>query len=692
MDPVKRRAGQVQNKTPAPVQITAEQILLKTKERQEKEPAPPAQKITDVDELNDFRLRKRKQFEDRVRQQRYNINVWLKYAAFEESQHDFRRARSVFERTLDVDPRNPTVYIKYAEMETRYKHFNHARNIFTLTSRYKYTFFEEMLGNIPAARQIFDRWMGWKPDTPAWIAFVKLEMRYHEHERARQILERFIQCHPVLPSYLKYAKFLEKNLHDIEGARAIYQRAYAELGLTFANTDQYYCAFAQFEERRSRFPVERARTLYRFALEHLPRTQAPRLYAMFAQFEKQHGDRAAIEDVIVSKRRFQYEQLKADKCNYDVWFDYARLEESQGNPEHIREVYQRAISCVPPEEDKRLWRRYIYLWINFAMYEELEAKDDARAERIYQLCIDNVIPHTKFTFAKMWVLYSQFLVRQKKLPEARALLGRAIRTCPKHRIFRHAIELETQLGAVNACRQLHQRYIMWAPTASAAWVRFAEFETDLGEVDRARAIYDMAANQAAMDVPEAIWKAYIDMEIAQANPEGVRAIYERLLGRAGTVKVWVSYALFETDNDPALARAVFERGYKTIPKDMPDERATLLDSWRDFEERYGTPRPRPQSKLPTRQKKQRPIVGPDGQVQGWEEYIAYTFPEDAAQARSKMLAKAKAWKLKQQQQQRRLTEGGSGEEPQEEIDTETGAASTEGRRRRRLGLGMSLTC
>ncbi|KAJ4452493.1 putative Protein crooked neck [Paratrimastix pyriformis] len=353
-------------------------------------------------------------------------------------------------------------------------------------------------------------------------------------------------------------------------------------------------------------------------------------------------------------------ELKADKCNYDVWFDYARLEESQGNQStsafllapvdhrpHRPTADRRSIPNLhlcfiarthaypsphadpgglpaghlvrAPEEDKRLWRRYIYLWINFAMYEELEAK----------LCIDNVIP-TKFTFAKMWVLYSQFLVRQKKLRGA-GLLGRAIRTCPKHRIFRHAIELETQLGAVS-CRQLHQRYIM-GPTASAAWVRFAEFETDLGE--------------AAMDVPEAIWKAYIDMEIAQANPEGVRAIYERLLGRAGTVKVWVSYALFETDNDPALAR----------------------------------------SKLPTRQKKQRPIVGPDGQVQGWEEYIAYTFPEDAAQARSKMLAKAKAWKLKQQQQQRRLTEGGSGEEPQEEIDTETGAASTEGATAAAAGAG-----
>lgn len=40
----------------------------------------------------------------------------------------------------------------------------------------------------------------------------------------------------------------------------------------------------------------------------------------------------------------------------------------------VRELYERAIANVPPAEEKRLWRRYIYLWINYALYEELEAK------------------------------------------------------------------------------------------------------------------------------------------------------------------------------------------------------------------------------------------------------------------------------------------------------------------------------
>ena len=38
-----------------------------------------------------------------------------------------------------------------------------------------------------------------------------------------------------------------------------------------------------------------------------------------------------IEEVIVSKRRFAYEdQLRTNALQYDVWFDYVRLEEAAG--------------------------------------------------------------------------------------------------------------------------------------------------------------------------------------------------------------------------------------------------------------------------------------------------------------------------------------------------------------------------
>jgi crooked neck len=175
------------------MQVTAEQILREARERQEDENyTAPQQKITDPEELAVYRLKERKNYEDRLRMSKHAVGTWLKYAAFEEAQRDFERARSVYERAIDVDHRNTTLWLKYAEMEMRNRHINHARNVWdravTLMPRvdqywFKYIYMEEMLGNIIGARAIFDRWIEWEPDDHAWSSFVRLELRANQPDR-----------------------------------------------------------------------------------------------------------------------------------------------------------------------------------------------------------------------------------------------------------------------------------------------------------------------------------------------------------------------------------------------------------------------------------------------------------------------------------------------------------------------------
>lgn len=113
--------------------------------------------------------------------------------------------------------------------------------------------------------------------------------------------------------------------------------------------------------------------IFKYGLDRLPKSKSQSLYNQYTNFEKQYGDKEGIEDVVVGKRRVQYEEeIEANPKNYDVWFDYAKLEESTGDSTRVREVYERAIAQVPPANEKRYWRRYIYLWIYYALYEELE--------------------------------------------------------------------------------------------------------------------------------------------------------------------------------------------------------------------------------------------------------------------------------------------------------------------------------
>ncbi|XP_069579784.1 crooked neck-like protein 1 isoform X2 [Brachyistius frenatus] len=657
------KVAKVKNKAPAEVQITAEQLLREAKERElELLPPPPKQKITDEEELNDYKLKKRKGFEDNIRKNRTVISNWIKYAQWEESLKEIQRARSIYERALDVDHRNITLWLKYAEMEMKSRQVNHARNIWdraiTILPRvnqfwYKYTYMEEMLGNVAGCRQVFERWMEWEPDEQAWHSYINFQLRYKEVDKARIIYETFVIVHPEVKNWIKYARFEEKHGY-IAHSRKVYERAVEFFGEEHVE-ENLFVAFARFEETQKEF--ERVRVIYKYALDRIPKHQAQELFKNYTMFEKKFGDRRGIEDVIVSKRRFQYEEeVKANPHNYDAWFDYLRLVESDADPDTVREVYERAIANMPPIQEKRHWRRYIYLWINYGLYEELEVKDPERTRQVYQACLD-LIPHKKFTFAKIWLLYAQFEIRQKNLQGARKVMGTAIGKCPKNKLLKGYIELELQLREFDRCRKLYEKYLEFSPENCTTWIKFAELETILGDVERARAIFELAIGQPRLDMPEVLWKSYIDFEIEQEEFGNTRNLYKRLLQRTQHVKVWISYAKFELSIDDGgdrlqKCRQIFEEANKGMRScEEKEERLMLLESWRDYEKEFGSDatRERVSKLLPEKVKKRRKLTAEDGSDAGWEEYYDYIFPEDAAnQPNLKLLAMAKMWKRKQQ--------------------------------------------
>lgn len=114
------------------------------------------------------------------------------------------------------------------------------------------------------------------------------------------------------------------------------------------------------------------------------------------------------------------------------------------------------MSQVPEIADKKHWQRYIYLWLNYAFFEEVKAQDCERAKQVYERVI-KLVPHREFSFAKLWILFAQFLVRQRDLDRARKVFGMALGMCPRPKIFKAYAELELQLGEVERCRKIYER-------------------------------------------------------------------------------------------------------------------------------------------------------------------------------------------------------------------------------------------
>ena len=278
---------------------------------------------------------------------------------------------------------------------------------------------------------------------------------------------------------------------------------------------------------------------------------------------------------------------------------------------------------------------------------------------------------------------SQFEVRQMQLTTARKMLGQALGRCPKPKIFKGYIDMEMQLREFDRCRTLYEKFLENSPTNSYAWISYAGLEKLLDDVDRVRAIYEFAiANPQGLDIPEAVWKAYIDFEVEEGEYDRARALYEKLLDKTDHVKVWISFAEFEvsipedeeeeaeeeeaerviSDTAKARGRAVFDRAYRRMrERDLKEEvyhkypnnaniqRVVLLESWKQYELTYGDEKTLAQVEelMPKVVKKRRKLD--DG---SFEEYFDYLF-KDGDEGNQKMLnllKKAQEWRSRMQGQ------------------------------------------
>jgi len=181
-----------------------------------------------------------------------------------------------------------------------------------------------------------------------------------------------------------------------------------------------------------------------------------------------------------------------------------------------------------------------------------------------------------------------------------------------------------QLREFDRCRKLYQKFLEFNPANVYAWIKYAELEQLLEEEELCRAVFELAVSQPLLDMPELLWKAYIDYEFGEGQYDNTRELYERLLQRTKHVKVWISYAdmeasLGEFESEQATfrdrTRAVYKRAEQALKEaQLTEERALLLESWRDFEKAHGDEEAQAslRSKMPRKIKKRRKVTNDDG--------------------------------------------------------------------------------
>lgn len=122
---------------------------------------------------------------------------------------------------------------------------------------------EELLGNILGVRQVFERWMQWELYDKAWQAYLKLEQRYDEQDRASAIFERWVTARLEPRVWAKWGKFEEEECGKLDKAREVFQTAFEFLGAEeqIKKAQAVFIVFAKMETQLKEY--ERARVIYK---------------------------------------------------------------------------------------------------------------------------------------------------------------------------------------------------------------------------------------------------------------------------------------------------------------------------------------------------------------------------------------------------------------------------------------------
>ena len=143
----------------------------------------------------------------------------------------------------------------------------------------------------------------------------------------------------------------------------------------------------------------------------------------------------------------------------------------------------------------------MYLWYNYAVFEEEMGKDMQRADEIWNRAI-KLVPHKKFTFGKLWIFYANFCLRCNDLAKARKTYGRAIGIFPKEKVFKAYIEMEEHLGQLDRVRKIYELYCEKFTKYPRPWINFANFELTLEEEKRCRHVLETAQSIGVEGIPE----------------------------------------------------------------------------------------------------------------------------------------------------------------------------------------------
>ncbi|XP_014203459.1 pre-mRNA-splicing factor SYF1 [Copidosoma floridanum] len=346
----------------------------------------------------------------------------------------------------------------------------------------------------------------------------------HTYTEAVQIVKPQIAVGKLHSLWVAFAKFYEKN-EQISDARTVFEKAVLVPYMKVDDLASVWCEWAEMEIRHGNYKdalklMHRATVMpsRKVAYHDETETVQMRLYkslkvwSMYADLEESFGTFKtckAVYDKIIDLKIATPQII----INYGLF-----LEENNYFEEAFR-AYEKGIALFKWPNVFDIWNTYLTKFLKRYGGSKLE-----RTRDLFEQCLE----HCPAKYAKaLYLLYAKLEEEHGLSRHAMAVYERATSAVlpeEKFEMFNIYIKKAADIYGVPKTREIYEKAIevLNEESTREMCLRFAEMETKLGEVDRARAIYAHCSQICDPRVTANFWQIWKEFEVSHGNEDTMR--------------------------------------------------------------------------------------------------------------------------------------------------------------------------
>mmetsp|Transcript_21367 Transcript_21367/g.47607 ORF Transcript_21367/g.47607 Transcript_21367/m.47607 type:complete len:955 (+) Transcript_21367:58-2922(+) len=319
-----------------------------------------------------------------------------------------------------------------------------------------------------------------------------------------------------------FAKFYESH-DDLENARIIFEKATLVNFRAVDDLASVWCEWAEMELRHKeydqalevsrksvvagRFTKDKDRDVVQNRIY-----RSTKLWSMAIDLEESLGTTAST--------RAAYDQtIELKVSTPSLILNYARFLEERKYFEDAFKVYERGIKVFNWPHVNDIWLTYLSQFVARYGGRKLE-----RARDLFEQAVESVPP--KYA-RRLYMLYAKLEEEHGLARHALSIYSRATKAVPEKdmfEMFNVLVRKTAELFGQTRTREIYDQAVEILPQdrIKDACIRYAKMETMLGEVDRARGIYNHGSQFCDPRKEEEFWKVWRQFEVQHGNEDTFR--------------------------------------------------------------------------------------------------------------------------------------------------------------------------